>query len=176
MWSSSISALLPSSVTICPLTDTRPLVISSSALRREAIPAAAMIFCSRSAGMRLRLLRRTSGFGFGGVGSVGGHRGVAYEEVGIGVFRNSLGHRFRFIYFRNFECTLGARFGFFRSGRGEQVSLRIAQLLELFHARQFGDVVESKAEQKFLGCLVELSLIHISEPTRRTPISYAVFC
>ena len=23
---------------------------------------------------------------------------------------------------------------------------------------------------------VELSLIHISEPTRRTPISYAVFC
>src|SRR5680860_644328 len=26
----------------------------------------------------------------------------------------------------------------------------------------------------YLGCI--LSLIHISEPTRRTPISYAVFC
>ena len=24
--------------------------------------------------------------------------------------------------------------------------------------------------------LLKLSLIHISEPTRRTPISYAVFC
>src|SRR5665647_3693340 len=27
-----------------------------------------------------------------------------------------------------------------------------------------------------LGCEWKLSLIHISEPTRRTPISYAVFC
>src|SRR5664279_387768 len=27
-----------------------------------------------------------------------------------------------------------------------------------------------------LRCLQDLSLIHISEPTRRTPISYAVFC
>ena len=26
------------------------------------------------------------------------------------------------------------------------------------------------------GCDLDLSLIHISEPTRRTPISYAVFC
>ena len=25
-------------------------------------------------------------------------------------------------------------------------------------------------------CAMDLSLIHISEPTRRTPISYAVFC
>ena len=25
-------------------------------------------------------------------------------------------------------------------------------------------------------CLIHLSLMHISEPTRRTPISYAVFC
>src|SRR5579864_919747 len=51
MWSRSGSALLPSSVTICPLTDTTPELISSSALRRDAIPAAAMIFCKRSAGM-----------------------------------------------------------------------------------------------------------------------------
>src|SRR5665647_2398325 len=27
-----------------------------------------------------------------------------------------------------------------------------------------------------VGCTLNLSLIHISEPTRRTPISYAVFC
>src|SRR5664279_3244858 len=27
-----------------------------------------------------------------------------------------------------------------------------------------------------VGALQDLSLIHISEPTRRTPISYAVFC
>src|SRR5665647_2066281 len=29
---------------------------------------------------------------------------------------------------------------------------------------------------KLVGIFTELSLIHISEPTRRTPISYAVFC
>ena len=34
-----------------PFTLTRPCAISSSALRREAIPAAAMIFCNRSAAM-----------------------------------------------------------------------------------------------------------------------------
>src|SRR5262245_36260281 len=50
MWSEERSALLPSSVTVCPFTLTRPCVINSSALRREAIPAAAMIFCRRSAG------------------------------------------------------------------------------------------------------------------------------
>ena len=27
-----------------------------------------------------------------------------------------------------------------------------------------------------MGTMLQLSLIHISEPTRRTPISYAVFC
>src|SRR5665647_3852188 len=30
--------------------------------------------------------------------------------------------------------------------------------------------------REFLQVNVSLSLIHISEPTRRTPISYAVFC
>src|SRR5664279_6247568 len=29
---------------------------------------------------------------------------------------------------------------------------------------------------QFLAIILPLSLIHISEPTRRTPISYAVFC
>src|SRR5665647_351053 len=31
-------------------------------------------------------------------------------------------------------------------------------------------------EATYAGCVSGLSLIHISEPTRRTPISYAVFC
>jgi hypothetical protein len=34
-----------------PFTETAPELISFSALRREAIPAAAMIFCRRSEGM-----------------------------------------------------------------------------------------------------------------------------
>src|SRR5664279_5825662 len=33
-----------------------------------------------------------------------------------------------------------------------------------------------KDSLKWLNILLALSLIHISEPTRRTPISYAVFC
>src|SRR5665647_3810189 len=32
------------------------------------------------------------------------------------------------------------------------------------------------ARRALLSALGDLSLIHISEPTRRTPISYAVFC
>src|SRR5580658_10780851 len=55
MWSTSASALVPSSVTTVPLTFTWPALISSSALRREAIPAAAIIFCRRSAGMLTKL-------------------------------------------------------------------------------------------------------------------------
>src|SRR5574337_822264 len=39
---------LPNSVTSCPLTDTCPVAINCSALRREVIPAASMIFCRRS--------------------------------------------------------------------------------------------------------------------------------
>ena len=39
---------------------------------------------------------------------------------------------------------------------------------------RFADLIR-KAD--LLGkCVPDLSLIHISEPTRRTPISYAVFC
>ena len=32
------------------------------------------------------------------------------------------------------------------------------------------------AVKPIVGIVMGLSLIHISEPTRRTPISYAVFC
>src|SRR5680860_1819693 len=42
------------------------------------------------------------------------------------------------------------------------------------------DGTANKAVAATLGCspatVGKLSLIHISEPTRRTPISYAVFC
>ena len=34
----------------------------------------------------------------------------------------------------------------------------------------------SAADAKCIEAVKNLSLIHISEPTRRTPISYAVFC
>src|SRR5665647_248858 len=50
-----------------------------------------------------------------------------------------------------------------------------------FHGRSIATLSATGNEkiQKGFGPLVEgfiLSLIHISEPTRRTPISYAVFC
>src|SRR5216684_6817263 len=48
MWSRVSSALVPSSVTVCPLTVTWPEEISSSAWRREATPARAIIFWRRS--------------------------------------------------------------------------------------------------------------------------------
>ncbi len=48
MWSRAPSALVPSSVTILPLTWTRPWVMSSSAWRRLATPAWARIFWRRS--------------------------------------------------------------------------------------------------------------------------------
>src|SRR5260221_376080 len=47
MVSVSGSALVPSSVTIRPLRETRPAVMISSALRREAMPAEARIFWRR---------------------------------------------------------------------------------------------------------------------------------
>src|SRR5664279_5702285 len=59
---------------------------------------------------------------------------------------------------------------------------RLGDHLEIgLHAEQRGDrdtdeilvVGEQNADH---GALSGLSLIHISEPTRRTPISYAVFC
>src|SRR5665647_289413 len=38
------------------------------------------------------------------------------------------------------------------------------------------DMFEGVESWQTSGTPVDLSLIHISEPTRRTPISYAVFC
>src|SRR5579864_2386683 len=48
MRSAPASAFVPSSVTTLPFTRTWPLTISCSAWRREAMPARAIIFCSRS--------------------------------------------------------------------------------------------------------------------------------
>src|SRR5664279_5975012 len=39
-----------------------------------------------------------------------------------------------------------------------------------------GQIVRGEPIQLVDGGMQKLSLIHISEPTRRTPISYAVFC
>ena len=36
--------------------------------------------------------------------------------------------------------------------------------------------IKKQATEKKIYNIKDLSLIHISEPTRRTPISYAVFC
>src|SRR5688500_5809618 len=48
MSSTSGSAFVPSSLTVAPLTWTRPSSMSFSAARREAMPAAEMIFCNRT--------------------------------------------------------------------------------------------------------------------------------
>src|SRR6266550_8392799 len=47
------SAFVPNSFTTCPFTRTCPLRISSSACRREAIPARAIIFCNLSSMLSL---------------------------------------------------------------------------------------------------------------------------
>ena len=54
--------------------------------------------------------------------------------------------------------------------------------LQSYYSRE--DITEARNEyiqapadaKQFRWKDLELSLIHISEPTRRTPISYAVFC
>src|SRR5680860_1514401 len=62
--------------------------------------------------------------------------------------------------------------GFFRQDIGESLTARQFEL-----GAQY-EIVEREGDGlgvAFRG-IYELSLIHISEPTRRTPISYAVFC
>src|SRR5665647_3858668 len=62
------------------------------------------------------------------------------------------------------------------------VKLRI-QVIEAHHLKKyfiskvsFRNIVYRIACFIILVQYIKLSLIHISEPTRRTPISYAVFC
>ena len=73
-------------------------------------------------------------------------------------------------------------------GNVAQVVDAVAMLLELLDkglhpaagAEDMHPVVQNALYLKGAACLFgpveHLSLIHISEPTRRTPISYAVFC
>src|SRR5436853_3549954 len=67
MWSRSASAFEPSSVTTRPFTVTRPSRIIDSASRREATPAWAMIFCSRSTCITLAVLSRADDEGSAGL-------------------------------------------------------------------------------------------------------------
>src|SRR5665647_1776841 len=84
------------------------------------------------------------------------------------------------------ETTLEGAIDAMGKEREEQVLERISQftdevvvivkklqvVVERFVSDQYEELDESARELDAL----ELSLIHISEPTRRTPISYAVFC
>src|SRR5665647_1164770 len=49
-------------------------------------------------------------------------------------------------------------------------------LMELADIRREGTIPYLRPDAKSQVTIEYLSLIHISEPTRRTPISYAVFC
>src|SRR5680860_745556 len=47
---------------------------------------------------------------------------------------------------------------------------------DVVHARMKPDAMKRQVREGEADHCGDLSLIHISEPTRRTPISYAVFC
>src|SRR5665647_3763986 len=53
---------------------------------------------------------------------------------------------------------------------------RIDQLWQEARKPMIEHFPSEKADLAAVGNVINLSLIHISEPTRRTPISYAVFC
>src|SRR5665647_3778550 len=52
---------------------------------------------------------------------------------------------------------------------------KVSQLLVMNDGEVVG-ILTKQGIARTLGAIDDLSLIHISEPTRRTPISYAVFC
>src|SRR5882757_2253067 len=139
MWSVSGSALVPNAVTTVPLTFTWPALISSSALRREAIPAAAIIFCRRSVGMAASNLACDQGRlfflrGFGNLfrGGIGLNRGFGFTFGMIGIIRRRV--------FGRHQLSL-ERFRY--------------QLFELFHAGKFVHVLQAKAHQELFGGLVK---------------------
>src|SRR5438128_850192 len=135
MWSRSMSALVPNSVMIWPLTVTRPWAISSSTLRREAMPAAAMIFCRRSSGKDLTTFTFRCNLA-GGL------------FVGAGVLRIGRDSRFGhilgdlgFVLRHLFYATILRHFGNSRGigdsgilGREQIVLLVSAKFFELFNA------------------------------------------
>src|SRR5664279_1786164 len=74
---------------------------------------------------------------------------------------------------------LGERHGWWSAGFGGPVEPSVFHGSSTEQARHVDQrtSVRCPGGRRYLhvGC-VHLSLIHISEPTRRTPISYAVFC
>src|SRR4051812_5242499 len=133
MWSVAGSALAPSCVMVWPFTVTRPEVINSSALRREAMPAAAMIFCKRSWAMALLARFGSRLFGSCLFGSLFGRFGY-------------IRHARRISYRRVLEKRI--------------LLVALRHLLELFHAREFSDVLQAEAKQKILGGLIKDGASH----------------
>ena len=87
------------------------------------------------------------------------------------------------------ECTLETAFGFYTLGdcryaigdyKGAHEAWKTLHEANITNALTdqalFQDGRALDASGDLLGAVHALSLIHISEPTRRTPISYAVFC
>src|SRR5664279_6106221 len=97
-----------------------------------------------------------------------GQRGhdLAPDEPGSSCDQNPLVHAQPFVPFSNF-WRIFSRPGSFNASPGE--GLTNADRGNSPRMRQF-------STNGVKGILLTLSLIHISEPTRRTPISYAVFC
>src|SRR5271166_4599212 len=145
MWSVSGSALLPNSVTTVPFTFTWPALINSSALRREAIPAAAMIFCRRSAGMFIKL-PVVSCRSPVTASLAAGNRPLA-TVLWLLFMRGGFRDLFR----------MGSAVVLRRFFRRNQLALKRLrhQFLELLHAGQLADVLQAEAHQEFPGGLVE---------------------
>src|SRR5680860_996304 len=63
-----------------------------------------------------------------------------------------------------------------RPGKDEKI-FRIVKFKTMTDERnEQGGLLPDDHRLTHIGSVLRLSLIHISEPTRRTPISYAVFC
>src|SRR5665647_622891 len=77
--------------------------------------------------------------------------------------------------FRGFGGEEGYIHEKFRRAGGRTLCLPFLRWVHRFN-RPMGVPYRNTFEDRIWNYLVGLSLIHISEPTRRTPISYAVFC
>src|SRR5579863_7555329 len=174
------SAFVPSSVTTFPFTFTCPLLISSSALRREAIPAAAIIFCRRSAGMNdFQVLGWTTTVR----ATVEERRlSAAHNVTSLAIYprvtsldtlhtSKSVRIRFRsrgllFLRdrFRNLflvlRIALRTRWQL-ATGHWQLLCHQLTlerfrhQLFKLFHARQLAHILQTKPHEKFFGRLIK---------------------
>src|SRR5688572_4481891 len=139
MSSVSASALVPSSVTVLPLTVTRPCSIRVSAVRREAIPAADRIFCSRSAIALVNVFYFVF-FGGGRFAHPHGVRGLPCRRVRV-------------------ERQRGGRDRGFRQPRGQLEAEGIGQLFDL---RQIAEIAQAEPlEELARGGVHERSTNHL---------------